>query len=224
MSEPITLRLPIPISVNAAYANRKGPGRGRVATKALRSWKASAGKSVMASLAGIGSRPVFAGRVDVLLRVPVPANGARRDGDNCLKATLDLLKTMGVIADDSWRYVRTSAVEWVDEDLGGECEVRLTEIAGAPAEPVSGARTAAKRPSEVARHPSGASAVLSEPRKPRKAATGAAALARKLQAMGFRVTPEQVHPQGTARMASETVVEPRRTAEAFGVDKRGPEI
>jgi Holliday junction resolvase RusA-like endonuclease len=146
----LTIRLPMPPSVNAAYATRKGPGRGRVATAALRDWKAAAAQSAMVGLVGIAKRPVFAGRVDVAVRLPIPTNGRNRDGDNCLKATLDLLVQLGVIVDDNWRHVRRSSVEWVDDgSLGVECAVTVTPAAEACAEPPRFARTAAKRPSPV---------------------------------------------------------------------------
>ena len=131
MLEELSFRLPMPPSINGAYANVRG--RGRVATKTLRSWKAAAGASVQLALASIDQRPVFGGRVDVALRVPIPANGRNRDGDNCLKATLDLLVSTGVIADDNWRRVRASSVEWVDDDLGGDCLVTVLQIAKEPA-------------------------------------------------------------------------------------------
>ena len=131
MLEELSFRLPMPPSINGAYLNV--PGRGRVAAKPLRTWKAAAGASVQLALASIDQRPVFGGRVDVALRVPIPANGRNRDGDNCLKATLDMLVSTGVIADDNWRRVRASSVEWVDDDLGGDCLVTVLQIAQEPA-------------------------------------------------------------------------------------------
>ena len=131
MSQSFAIRLPMPPSINGAYLNV--PGRGRVATAALRSWKAAAGASVKLALAGVIQRPVFGGRVDVALRVPIPANGRNRDGDNCLKAVLDALVAGGVLADDNWRHVRASSVEWVEDDLCGDCLVTVRQIAKEPA-------------------------------------------------------------------------------------------
>ena len=154
MSQPLAIRLPMPPSINSAYANV--PGRGRVATKALRTWKAAAGASVRFALADIDQRPVFGGRVDVALRVPIPASGRNRDGDNCLKAVLDALVAGGVLADDNWRRVRMSSVEWVDDDLGGDCLVTVLQIADVPAERPQGVRTAAKATSRLRVEPASA--------------------------------------------------------------------
>lgn len=186
--QTLTLRLPMPPSVNRAYANRKsGEGRGRVATKALRSWKSAARSSVAIALVGVTHRPVFVGRVDVSIHLPVPTGGARRDGDNVVKPTLDLLVACGVIADDNWRYVRRSSVEWVDDGIEGEAEVILSLVSEMPAGKATRPRTAAKSGAPVGRdrRPS--------PKAPSEASDAAAirAIAAKLG-----VSPERVHLTG----------------------------
>ena len=138
-----TFRLPMPPSLNSAYANRKGAGRGRIATKALRNWKADAGIHLMLALTGVSRRPVFGGRVDVLIQVPVPSNGRRRDADNSAKPVLDLLVAHGVLVDDSWAYVEGCAVRWVDgaaED--GNCTVVVRQTATEPATRATASRDA----------------------------------------------------------------------------------
>ena len=146
MCESLTLRLPMPPSVNAAYLN--APGRGRVATAALRTWKAAASVNVQQAIAAVAERPVFHGCVEIVIRLPVPSRG-EPDADNRIKPVQDMLVAAGVIADDSWRYVASSAARWVyDGSLGDECEVTVRQIAP---EPATRARTAAKRPSAVRR-------------------------------------------------------------------------
>ena len=164
----LTLRLPMPPSVNASYANRKGPGKGRVATKALRSWKSAARMSVAVALASIPQRPVIAGRVDVSIHLPIPTSGARRDGDNVVKPTLDLLVSCGVIPDDNWRHVRRSSVEWVEDGTEGECEVIISVVSEMPAGGVRERRTAAKRGSPVGVQRQELSPVLKADAKPQK--------------------------------------------------------
>jgi hypothetical protein len=131
MSDALTLRIPMPPSTNAAYANRKGPGRGRVATAALRSWKALAGARLAQTLAAIPHRPVFAGLVEITIRLPV---NWRSDADNRTKAIPDLLKTHGVLIDDKARYVAGVHTVWVyDGSLGEDCEIIVRQIAPEPA-------------------------------------------------------------------------------------------
>ena len=91
-----------PPSVNRMFANV--PGKGRVKTRAYSAWRKTAMAEVM-----IQRPQKFLGRVDVTLRLPETVRG---DGDNRLKATLDLIKIMRVIEDDSRLFVRKSSVEF----------------------------------------------------------------------------------------------------------------
>jgi Holliday junction resolvase RusA-like endonuclease len=152
MSQPLAIRLPMPPSINSAYANV--PGRGRVATKALRSWKSAAGARLRKALAVIPQRPVFSGLVDVEIQLPV---SWASDADNRIKAVPDLLKACGVITDDKARYVRSVRATWVyDGSLGDQIEVSVTQIADAPAQRPQGGRTAAKAPSRLRVEPASA--------------------------------------------------------------------
>lgn len=198
----LTLRLPMPPSVNASYANRKGPGKGRVATKALRSWKSAARMSVAVALASIPQRPVIAGRVDVSIHLPIPTSGARRDGDNVVKPTLDLLVSCGVIPDDNWRHVRRSSVEWVEDGTEGECEVIISVMSEMPAGGVRERRTAAKLGSQVGGQRPDLSPVLEAHAKPQKRPSlkaptdpSDAAVVRAIAAK-LGVRPERVHLTG----------------------------
>lgn len=91
-----------PPTVNGMYANI--PGKGRIKSRAYKSWRIAAMTEVM-----IQRPEKFAGRVEVTLRLPETTRG---DGDNRLKGCLDLLKIMRVIQDDSKRFVRRSSVEF----------------------------------------------------------------------------------------------------------------
>jgi Holliday junction resolvase RusA-like endonuclease len=198
----LTLRLPMPPSVNSSYANRKGPGKGRVATAVLRSWKSAARTSVTIALASTQQRPVFTGRVDVSIRLPVPTGGAMRDGDNVVKPTLDLLVTCGVIPDDNWRHVRRSSVEWVEDGTEGECVVIITVVSELPAGDSRERRTATKMGAQASRQRPDLSPVLEADVKPRKRPSpkaqtepSDAAVVRAI-ADKLGVRPERVHLTG----------------------------
>lgn len=152
MSQSFAIRLPMPPSINGAYLNV--PGRGRVATKLLRTWKAAAGAKLRDALTAIPQRPVFAGLVDIEIKLPV---SWASDADNRIKAVPDLLKACGVLADDKARYVRSVRATWVyDGSLGDQIEVSVTQIADAPAQRTQGGRTATKAPSRLRVEPASA--------------------------------------------------------------------
>jgi Holliday junction resolvase RusA-like endonuclease len=85
-----------PPSTNAIYANRRfGKGRGRVKTKAYKTWIATAGWEIREQHAG--ALPYYAGEFELEIWLP----GTRQDIDNT-KAIPDLLKTMHLIRDDKY--------------------------------------------------------------------------------------------------------------------------
>ena len=86
----IVLNLPEPPSVNAAYANAKG--KGRIKTKIYKQWETECLWMIKQAKPGI-----IKGEFTVTLFL---SEQTRKDVDNCLKATLDLLKTCGVTEDD----------------------------------------------------------------------------------------------------------------------------
>jgi crossover junction endodeoxyribonuclease RusA len=88
----VKLDLPMPPSVNAAWRNV--PGRGRVKTKAYRSWTASAGWEVV-----LQKPQKIQGKYKVQISMQQP--NKRADADNRVKPTLDLLVKQGVTPDDS---------------------------------------------------------------------------------------------------------------------------
>ena len=196
----LTLRLPMPPSVNSAYANRKGPGKGRVSTAALRSWKAAAGVRLDEALASIPQRPVFTGLVHIAIRLPV--NWAS-DADNRAKAIPDLLKAHGVLIDDKAKYVCGVHPTWVyDGSLGDEVEVIITVVSELPAGASRERRTAAKRGRPVGGQRPDLSPVLEAHAKPQKRPSlkaptdpSDAAVVRAIAAK-LGVRPERVHLTG----------------------------
>lgn len=100
---PTFLTLPIPPSVNDAYANRKGKGRGRVLTAKATDWKLHAGHVLKAQKPQRFTCPV-------LIVVNVERRSAMADVDNRMKLLFDLLVKEGVIVDD--RFITGFATAW----------------------------------------------------------------------------------------------------------------
>lgn len=209
MSEPLVLRLPMPPSLNSCYANV--PGKGRVATKALRTWKAAASAAILRAVPAARDRPVFRGCVEIVVRLPVPPRGDP-DADNRIKPVQDALVSAGVIADDSWRYVASSAARWVyDGSLGDQIEVSVIQIADAPSQRPQGGRTAAKTPRQASAEGLGKTAVTRQRRaseatskkRPSQRASSAASDAAVRNAIASRlgIDPGRVHLNGS-RVAS----------------------
>ena len=104
VARSFTLTLPLAPSVNALFANRKTPKkelaiaklkrkqRGRVKTARYMRWITRAGWTLK-----MQRPPSFSGPVAVTIGVPLKMPG---DLDNRCKATLVLLQTMRVIAND----------------------------------------------------------------------------------------------------------------------------
>lgn len=87
----MTLRLPIPPSVNAAYVNI--PGVGRIASKRLKAWKKEAGWQVLIQKP---QRVIGPYTLDITLPRKTPG-----DISNRIKAAEDLLVELSVTSDDS---------------------------------------------------------------------------------------------------------------------------
>lgn len=125
MTAPLTLTLPMPPSVNAAYANVAGVGR--VKTAKLKQWIEAAGWQAKTSLPK-SRDPLFLGPVGVTIDLERPT--ARSDLDNRCKAILDLLTVFRVWADDS--QVSELHMRWADIE-GCQVTVTAVEQAEAPA-------------------------------------------------------------------------------------------
>lgn len=98
----VSLTLPLPPSVNAAYAN--APGKGRVKTKAYRRWTAAALAELWQQKPA-GGFPAFDGAFSVHIAVPLNMRG---DIDNRIKAALDFLKKPACIISDDKHAVGAS--------------------------------------------------------------------------------------------------------------------
>lgn len=120
--EVVSLKIPMPISVNSMYRNV--PGVGRVKAKELKAWKLEAEWEVARQKP---SR--FVGQVDISIVLRYPPKG-RADCSNYIKAVEDVLVTCGVIEDDSCKYVRSVSARWSHEETA--CRVNVYH---APADP-----------------------------------------------------------------------------------------
>lgn len=120
MGNTVTLRFTmIPPSANHAYANVTG--RGRVATKALRTWKKDGGWAIALQKTG-----TFSGDVDIEIKVRRGHRQKRADIDNRTKAMLDLLVAHHVIKDD--HFVRSVKTSWMDSDAVDACIVTISDV------------------------------------------------------------------------------------------------
>lgn len=109
-----TYLLPTPPSVNRMY---RRVGTRMIKSQGCRLWEKQAGLDLMAQ------RPAqFRGRVHIDLVFGFPDNRVR-DGDNYVKATLDLLRHMGVIEDDNSRIVASHSVDMSKEFSGAKVTI-----------------------------------------------------------------------------------------------------
>lgn len=102
------VQLPLPPSTNNLYRN--AGKRGRVPTREYEAWKAVA-DGIAATLMPPASYPC---RFRWLLHGKINQG---RDGDNTLKALLDAAVRVGVIPDDSLKYVRAWVGEYIPSSV-----------------------------------------------------------------------------------------------------------
>lgn len=112
-----TITLPFPPSVNGVFRRHNGS---HLSEKYV-AWRDEAGWQLKAQRPLPIKEPVH---VEIQLVAP---DRRARDGDNLLKAPLDLLVKHGVIEDDNNRFVRKTTVEWVD--TGAPCTVTVRAAA-----------------------------------------------------------------------------------------------
>lgn len=116
------LVMPRPISTNNLFSNV--PGRGRVQTREYRAWKKEAAACLMAQ------RPLPRFAMPVELTIYVGENGVgMMDSDNVSKAYIDTLVQAGVIQDDSRKWVRRTAPEWVPGMAGAVIVIEAATVA-----------------------------------------------------------------------------------------------
>lgn len=112
--------LPMPPSLNSAYANFVG--RGRIPTKKLKAWKIEAGWELQKQKPRAFDVPV---EIDIKVQLMPKQRGSDIDGR--LKFVVDLLVSHGVIKDDSSKYVRRVSGEWITPGLGhAACKVTVS--------------------------------------------------------------------------------------------------
>jgi hypothetical protein len=117
----ISILLPKPPSINAAYGNRKPGtgGRGRYPTKVHREWKEAAGWTIVAAkLTPISGPYRFA------IYLPL---SKRFDASNFAKLAEDLFVSLGVTPDD--RHMVSSLAEKHPDIPPGMCRVVIEEAA-----------------------------------------------------------------------------------------------
>jgi crossover junction endodeoxyribonuclease RusA len=107
----VRLTIPYPPPVSALYRNQSGPGR--VKTKRYKTWIRAASNEVMAQRRGHFGGPV------TLSLTAIRPDKRRRDLDNLLKASQDLMVHCGVLDDDQ-QVIKVTA-EWGDETVIEVC-------------------------------------------------------------------------------------------------------
>lgn len=112
----------IPPSVNAAYSNNKGKGRGRIRTAAYRSWANAFGYDINTAMRG--QKPIL-GPYSIVITLDRSTRNKLSDIMNREKCVSDILEEYKVIEND--RFCESGTVRW-GEASGG----MLIEIAEFP--------------------------------------------------------------------------------------------
>lgn len=120
-AEVVELRLPMPPSTNNLYRNKRGGGR--IKTEHYRRWRAEA--EAIGNLQRPGRR---VGPSDLSIYVPQ----GRGDTSNLIKPLEDVAKVIGVIADDSPKYIRNVAIIRTTEHDDCRLVFRPTEFIPSP--------------------------------------------------------------------------------------------
>jgi len=117
MAEVISLVLPYPVSINAAYANNAGGGRGRFKTQRLREWISEATFEVLKERRG---RIVGPYAFHLVAQRP---DNRRRDLSNILKVTEDLCVSLGLVEDD--HHAAPICLDWSDEPPTKDAKIKV---------------------------------------------------------------------------------------------------
>ena len=96
----IVIDLPFPPSVNAAYGNNKGSGRGRYRTPAYESWIKQAGLLWLTQRPSCEIKTII-GHYTLKIVLNPPTSLRRRDLGNFEKPLSDFIVSHGVVEDDS---------------------------------------------------------------------------------------------------------------------------
>lgn len=118
MSDALVLHFPTPISVNAAYANRKrGKGKGRYKTGDYRRWLARADEALIQQKHAWHNRDID-GPLVLEIKLPLSTRG---DVDNRVKVLSDYLVSRRITPDD--RHHQKVSIERADVPC---CVVTIT--------------------------------------------------------------------------------------------------
>lgn len=120
MTEPFTLRLPLPPSTNALYRNVRGIGR--VKAVGYKRWLVAAGAYGIVQKPP-GGFPHFAHDFEVVILVPAKTRG---DVDNRAKAAIDLCTAWQIISDD--RHAQAVTIRRVLDMPADECRVTVRSV------------------------------------------------------------------------------------------------
>ena len=105
----LVVRLTLPPSANALYANRRGGRGGRIQTPEARAWKEAAGWAVKLALGGLPPpQPPY--RVELFAYF----DSWRRDLGNVEKATMDAI--IPVLGGNDNRVVETHLYRYIDKN------------------------------------------------------------------------------------------------------------
>jgi Holliday junction resolvase RusA-like endonuclease len=122
MCSRIDLALPLPPSVNDATLNL--PGRGRVKTRAYKSWEKTAGLFVIAARPSLSGNGLLTQPYGCRIRVPAAMIG---DIDNRVKQILDLFVRMRLTPDDALlHHLSVGRANGIER---GMCRVRVWSLA-----------------------------------------------------------------------------------------------
>lgn len=118
MASVISLVLPYPVSINAAYANNKGGhGRGRFKTQRLKEWIADATVEVRKEPRGRIVGPY------AFHMVATRPDRRRRDLSNLLKVTEDLCVSLGLVDDD--HHAAPINLDWSDDPPTKDAKIKV---------------------------------------------------------------------------------------------------
>lgn len=101
------LTVPRPISVNNMFMNA---GKRRVITRKYQEWRQQCEAAILAQ----SPKPISG---PVRIRIQLADTGRSIDTDNCAKGYLDVLVRLGLIPDDSRKFIRSLLIEWDGDPL-----------------------------------------------------------------------------------------------------------
>jgi Holliday junction resolvase RusA-like endonuclease len=104
----VSLQLPFPVSVNSMFANRRGPGRGRIISRDYSMWRKEAEAEFLRQRKSAGE-PIK-GHFCASIIFDESQRRWNSDLDNRIKPVLDLIQKVGLIEDD--RYCDKLEVSW----------------------------------------------------------------------------------------------------------------